>query len=95
MSRVFISAARRSAIGSFLGTLKDVPASVLATAVIEAVLKDSQLNPAQVDEVVFGNVLSAGTKQNMTRQAAINAGIPQEIPAYGIAMLCGSRVKYM
>lgn len=93
MTRVFISAARRSAIGSFLGTLKDVPASVLATAVIEAVLKDSQLNPAQVDEVVFGNVLSAGTKQNMTRQAAINAGIPKEIPAYGIDMLCGSGMK--
>ena len=93
MNKVYITAARRTAVGSFLGTLKDVPASVLATAVIEAVIKDSQIEPTKIDEVVFGNVLSAGTKQGMTRQAAVNAGIPQSIPAYGVDMLCGSGMK--
>ncbi len=61
MNKVYITAARRTAVGSFLGTLKDVPASVLATAVIEAVIKDSKIEPTKIDEVVFGNVLSAGT----------------------------------
>ena len=93
MNKVYIPAARRTAVGSFLGTLKDVPASVLATAVIEAVIKDSKIEPTKIDEVVFGNVLSAGTKQGMTRQAAVNAGIPQTIPAYGVDMLCGSGMK--
>lgn len=93
MNKVYITAARRTAVGSFLGTLKDVPASVLATAVIEAVIKDSKIEPTKIDEVVFGNVLSAGTKQGMTRQAAVNAGIPQTIPAYGVDMLCGSGMK--
>lgn len=93
MSKVYISAARRSAVGSFLGTLKDVPASELATHVIKAVLEDSKVDVNKVDEVVFGNVLSAGTKQGLTRQASVNAGIPREIPAYGVDMLCGSGMK--
>ena len=93
MSKVYISAARRSAVGSFLGTLKDVPATELATHVIKAVLEDSKVDVNKVDEVVFGNVLSAGTKQGLTRQASVNAGIPREIPAYGVDMLCGSGMK--
>ncbi|NLC42475.1 MAG: acetyl-CoA C-acetyltransferase [Erysipelothrix sp.] len=93
MSKVFISAAKRTAVGSFLGTLKDVPASVLAENVIKAILEESKIEPAKLDEVVFGNVLSAGTKQGMTRQASVNAGIPIEIPAYGVDMLCGSGMK--
>ena len=93
MSKVFISAAKRTAVGSFLGTLKDVPASVLAENVIKAILEESKIEPSKLDEVVFGNVLSAGTKQGMTRQASVNAGIPIEIPAYGVDMLCGSGMK--
>lgn len=93
MSKVYISAARRTAVGSFLGTLKDVPAAELSTAVIKQVLEDSRLKGEQIDEVVFGNVLSAGTKQGMTRQASVNAGIPIEVPAYGVDMLCGSGMK--
>lgn len=93
MSKVFITAARRTAIGSFLGTLSNVDAVTLASTVIKAVLEDSEIKGHQLDEVVFGNVLSAGTKQGMTRQASIKAGVPQEISAYGVDMLCGSGMK--
>lgn len=93
MSKVFITAAKRTAVGSFLGTLKDVPAADLASTVIKAVIDDSKVDPQDLDEVIFGQVLSAGSKQGMTRQASVNAGVPNRIPAYGINMLCGSGMK--
>lgn len=93
MNKVYIAAAKRTAVGSFLGTLKDTPASVLAQKVIEQVIEDTKIDPKDLDEVVFGNVLSAGTGQGMTRQASLNAKIPVEVPAYGINMLCGSGMK--
>lgn len=93
MNKVYIAAAKRTAVGSFLGTLKDTPASVLAQKVIEQVIEDTQINPRDLDEVVFGNVLSAGTGQGMTRQASVNANVPVDVPAYGVNMLCGSGMK--
>ena len=93
MNKVYIAAAKRTAVGSFLGTLKDTPASVLAQKVIEQVIEDTKIDPKDLDEVIFGNVLSAGTGQGMTRQASVNAKVPIEVPAYAINMLCGSGMK--
>lgn len=93
MSKVFITAAKRTAVGSFMGTLKNVPAADLGAAVIKQVLLDSKVDGAQLDEVIMGNVLSAGAGQGVARQASIKAGVPVEVPAYGVNMVCGSGMK--
>lgn len=93
MQKVYIAGAKRTPIGSFLGTLKDVSAADLGCAAIKGVLNQSGINPADVDEVALGNVLSAGQGQGVARQAAIKAGIPENIPAYGLNMVCGSGLK--
>lgn len=91
--KVFIIAAKRTAIGKFLGSLTPVSAADLASTVIRDIIKESKIDPMNLDEVIVGNILSAGQKQGVARQAAINAGIPQEVPAYGINMICGSGMK--
>lgn len=91
--KVYIVAARRTAIGKFLGTLAPVPAADLAATVIKRILEDVHINPADLDEVIVGNILSAGQRQGVARQAAVKAGIPVEVPAYGVNMICGSGMK--
>lgn len=93
MERVYITAARRTAIGNFGGALKEIPAPRLAATVIEATLKDAGVAPDQVDEAIVGTILTAGQGMGPGRQAAIYAGIPAETPAYAVNMLCGSGMK--
>lgn len=83
----------RSAIGSFSGTLKDVPAAALGAHVIGATLRRSGLDPASVDSVVMGNVVQAGNGMNIARQAAIHGGLPVEVPAMTVNRVCGSGVQ--
>jgi acetyl-CoA C-acetyltransferase len=91
MNKVYIVAARRTAIGKFLGTLAPVSAADMAATVMRNTL--SGIDPARLDEVIVGNVLSAGLGQGVARQASIRAGIPAEVPAYGVNMICGSGMK--
>lgn len=91
--KTYIIAARRTAIGKFLGSTLSITAAQLGADVIKEVIKDSKVNPADIDEVIVGNVLSAGQGQGVARQAAIYGGVPQEVPAYGINMICGSGMK--
>lgn len=93
MSRVYIVGAKRTPIGSFMGSLKDVSAGELGSYAIKGVLEQSGLNPADLDEIVLGNVLPAGQGQGVARQAAIKAGIDVSIPAYSLNMVCGSGLK--
>ncbi len=93
MSKVYIVAAKRTAIGKFLGTIGNVKAAQLATTVIKNILEETKVNPAKIDEVIVGNILMAGQGQGIARQASINAGIPAEVPAYGVNMICGSGMK--
>ncbi|MBN1989728.1 MAG: acetyl-CoA C-acetyltransferase [Bacteroidales bacterium] len=93
MSKVYIVAAKRTAIGKFLGTVANVSAADLAATVIKNILAETKVDPAKIDEVIVGNILMAGQKQGIARQASIKAGIPQEVPAYGINMICGSGMK--
>lgn len=93
MSKVFITSAKRTPIGSFTGTLKDMTPGELGAVVVKGLLEDSKLDPSKVNEVVMGNVLSAGQGQNVARQASLKGGVPAEVPAYGINMVCGSGMK--
>jgi acetyl-CoA C-acetyltransferase len=93
MSKVYVVSAKRSAIGSMLGTLKDVSAPWLGAQVLKAALAEANVEPAWLDEVVVGNVLPAGLGQGPGRQVAIGAGVPDAIPAYSLNMVCGSGMK--
>ncbi|GAL02726.1 3-ketoacyl-CoA thiolase [Photobacterium aphoticum] len=93
MTKVYIVAAKRTPLGSFNGALKSVPAAQLAAVAIKGALADAKLDPANLDEVILGNVVGAGQGMGPGRQAAIYAGIPQEVPAYSLNMVCGSGMK--
>ena len=93
MTEVVIVAARRSPLGSFGGSLKGISAVDLAATVLKETLKDINLDPKEVNEVILGNVLSAGLGQNVARQVSIYAGLPQETPALTINKVCGSGLK--
>jgi acetyl-CoA C-acetyltransferase len=93
MSKVYVVSAKRSAIGSMLGTLKDVSAPWLGAQVLKAALAEANVEPAWLDEVVVGNVLPAGLGQGPGRQVAIGAGVPDAIAAYSLNMVCGSGMK--
>ena len=93
MSRVAIVSAKRTAIGSFGGSLKDIPAATLGAEVVKKSLEEINLSPTLVDEVIFGNILGAGLGQNIARQIAIFAGIPQEKSAFVVNKVCGSGLK--
>lgn len=93
MTEVVIVSAVRTAIGSFQGSLKDVPATQLGAIVIEGALAKVGIDGALVDEVIMGNVLQAGLGQNPARQASIKAGLPQTVPAMTINKVCGSGLK--
>lgn len=92
-NEVVIVSAVRTAIGSFQGTLKDVSATTLGSIVITEALARAGVTKEQVDEVIMGNVLSAGLGQNPARQAAIKAGLPHEVSALTINKVCGSGLK--
>jgi acetyl-CoA C-acetyltransferase len=93
MDEPVIVSAVRTPVGTFGGALKDVPATELGARAISAALERANLTPDQVDEVLMGNVLQAGLGQNPARQASIGAGIPKEVPATTINMVCGSGLK--
>lgn len=93
MEKVYIVAAKRTAIGSFMGALKDVPAGQLAALAIKGALEAGNVSPESIDEVILGNVVSAGQGMGIGRQAAIFAGLPETVPAYAINMVCGSGMK--
>ncbi|WP_448723702.1 acetyl-CoA C-acetyltransferase [Pseudomonas farris] len=93
MQEVVIVAATRTAIGSFQGALANVSAVDLGAAVIRQLLAQTGLDPAQVDEVIMGQVLTAGAGQNPARQAAIKAGLPFAVPAMTLNKVCGSGLK--
>lgn len=93
MQKVYIVAAKRSAIGSFAGGLSTVTAPVLGAAVARDVLQSAGVAADQLDEVIVGNILPAGCGQGVARQVAILAGVPVEVPAWGISMACGSGMK--
>ncbi|NBX67119.1 MAG: acetyl-CoA C-acetyltransferase [Proteobacteria bacterium] len=90
---IVIVAAKRTAVGAFMGTLADMPAHQLGAVAIKAALADCGVKPDEVDEVVMGQILTAATGQGPARQAAMAAGIPQEKTAYGINQLCGSGLR--
>jgi len=93
MRQVVIASAVRTAVGSFGGTLKDIPAVQLGGLVIKEVLRRARLRSEKVDQVIMGNVLQAGQGQNPARQAAANAGISQYTPAKTINVVCGSGLE--
>ena len=93
MKEVFIVSSCRTAIGAFGGSLKDTPAVELGAVVMKEALNRANLTSEKLDEVMFGCILSAGLGQNPARQAAIKAGIPVEVPAYTVSMVCGSGMK--
>ncbi|HXF45026.1 MAG TPA: acetyl-CoA C-acetyltransferase [Burkholderiaceae bacterium] len=93
MTNAVIVAAARTAIGKFGGALAKTPAPELGAVVIAEVLKRAGVAPAQVNEVIMGQVLTAGAGQNPARQASIKAGLPVEIPAMTINVVCGSGLK--
>ncbi|QLY79014.1 acetyl-CoA C-acetyltransferase [Clostridium intestinale] len=93
MKEVVIVSAARTAIGAYGKSLKDVPAVELGAKVIEEAVRRAGINPDEVNEVFFGNVLQAGLGQNPARQAAIKAGLPVEVPALTINKVCGSGLR--
>ncbi|MEE8874717.1 acetyl-CoA C-acetyltransferase [Pseudomonas helleri] len=93
MQEVVIVAATRTAIGSFQGALANIPAAELGAAVIRQLLETTGLKGEQVDEVILGQVLTAGCGQNPARQASILAGLPHAVPALTLNKLCGSGLK--
>jgi acetyl-CoA C-acetyltransferase len=90
---VVIAAARRTAVGAFGGGLAGLPAHQLGSAVIKALLEETGIAAEQVNEVILGQVLTAGCGQNPARQASINAGLPDAVPAMTINKVCGSGLK--
>lgn len=93
MKEVVIVSACRTAIGTFGGTLKGVPAVDLGATVVKEAVKRAGIKPEQVDELIFGNVLQAGLGQNPARQVSIKAGLPIETTAFTINIVCGSGLK--
>ncbi|MCL5041953.1 MAG: acetyl-CoA C-acetyltransferase [Gammaproteobacteria bacterium] len=93
MQEVVIVAATRTAIGSFAGQFAQIPAHTLGATVIKRLLEQTGVDPATVDEVILGQVLTAGCGQNPARQAAIHAGLPHSVPALTLNKVCGSGLK--
>lgn len=90
---IVIVAAGRTAVGTFAGTLSSLPATELGVAVVKGLLERTGIAPDQVDEVILGQVLTAGVGQNPARQTTLKAGLPQTVPAMTINQVCGSGLK--
>ena len=93
MKDLYIVNCCRTAIGSFGGSLKGVPAADLGAIVVKEALNRAGMKPEQVDELMFGCILTAGLGQNVARQVAIKAELPYSVPAYTVGMVCGSGMK--
>ncbi|HDE3344323.1 TPA: acetyl-CoA C-acetyltransferase [Staphylococcus aureus] len=93
MTRVVLAAAYRTPIGVFGGAFKDVTAYDLGATLIEHIIKETGLNPSEIDEVIIGNVLQAGQGQNPARIAAMKGGLPETVPAFTVNKVCGSGLK--
>jgi len=93
MKEIYVVSCCRTAIGSFGGTLKDTPTTELGAIVMKETLRRAGISSGDIDEVIFGCTLSAGLGQNPARQAAVKAGVPYEVPAYTVSMVCGSGMK--
>ena len=93
MKEVYIVNCCRTAVGSFGGSLKDVPATELGAIVVKEALKRANVSPENVDELMFGCVLTGGLGQNVARQVGVKAGLPYSVPAYTVGMVCGSGMK--
>ncbi len=90
---VVITSATRTAVGSLGKSLKNIPSDELGSAVIKEAIKRSNIKPAEIDEIIMGQVLTGGTGQNPARQAAIKSGIPKEKPAFVVNQVCGSGLR--
>lgn len=93
MKKVFLVDGKRSPIGSFMGSLRTVGVGDLGAIVLKELLEMNNVPKDKIDEVIVGNILPAGAGQGIARQASIKAGVPEEVPAYGINMVCGSGMK--
>jgi acetyl-CoA C-acetyltransferase len=93
MKKAVIVSAVRTPVGKFNGALKDMPASDLGALVMKEAVKRAGISPDQIDEVIFGHVLTTAQGQNPARQAAMKAGIPKEVPAFTINKVCASGLK--
>ena len=92
-SDIVIAGAGRTAVGAFNGAFASTPAHQLGAVVIADILSRAKVAPEEVDEVILGQILTAGQGQNPARQAAINAGLPKETTAWGVNQLCGSGLR--
>ena len=93
MKDLYIVSCYRTAIGAFGGSLKNTPAAEMGAIVVKEALNRAGVKPEQVDELMFGCILTAGLGQNVARQVSIKAGIPYSVPAYTVGMVCGSGMK--
>ncbi|MCD7860364.1 MAG: acetyl-CoA C-acetyltransferase [Oscillospiraceae bacterium] len=93
MKDVYLVNCCRTAVGSFGGSLKDIPAADLGAIVVKEVLNRAGVKPEQVDELMFGCILTAAQGQNVARQVGVKAGLPYDVPAYTVGMVCGSGMK--
>ena len=93
MKDLYVVNCCRTAIGSFGGSLKNTPTAEMGAVVVKEALKRANIAPENVDEVMFGCILTAAQGQNVARQVAIKAGIPYSVPAYTVGMVCGSGMK--
>ena len=93
MTDVYITGATRTGVGSFNGSLESIPAHDLGKIVIDETIKRTGLDKSEIDEVIMGQVLAAGTGQNPARQASMNAGIAKETPAWVVNQVCGSGLR--
>ncbi|MFA5560749.1 MAG: acetyl-CoA C-acetyltransferase [Acholeplasmataceae bacterium] len=93
MKKVYIVGAKRSAIGSFLGSLSQIHASEFGAQVLKELINETKIDPSKIDEILVGNILPAGLGQGIARQVAIKASVPTSVPAYGVNMVCGSGMK--
>ncbi|MCM3483576.1 MAG: acetyl-CoA C-acetyltransferase [Staphylococcus warneri] len=93
MSRIVLAEAYRTPIGVFGGAFKDIPAYDLGATLIKHILKTTQIDPKEINEVILGNVLQAGQGQNPARIASIKGGLPESVPAFTVNKVCGSGLK--
>ncbi len=93
MKNVYIVSAKRTPIGSFLGSLQGVSASKLGESVVKEILKETSIDTTKINELIFGHVLPAGQGQGVGRQISVNSGIDIAVPAYTLNMVCGSGMK--
>ena len=95
MKKVYVIGAKRSAIGSFMGTLAPLHPADFGSQVLRQLLDETKIQVKEIDEVLVGNILPAGLRQGLARQISIKSGIPTAVPAYGVNMVCGSGMKSM